>query len=133
MQAIQLLHNQLSIVTEKLEHANTELIAQRNEIKELEEEGRFKESDIADLTDMLQKIEAEEENLEERLSLLQIQTISYELEHEKQNGALEVMPFAFHRLSDDFVSESKIKSVKVETLLSTAINENFWKSKITRF
>ena len=102
MQAITTLHAQLCLATEKLETAQNLLIAQKSEISNIEEEGRIKQTEIKELSELLISSK-EDERLElEKLGELKSQALPLEIEFERVSGAMEVLPFAFRKLSEDF-------------------------------
>ena len=130
MQAITTLHAQLCLATEKLETAQNLLIAQKSEISNIEEEGRIKQTEIKELSELLISSK-EDERLElEKLGELKSQALPLEIEFERVSGAMEVLPFAFRKLSEDFSLHSRQMMDRTNSLLSLAIKENFWKNKI---
>lgn len=131
MQAITTLHAQLCLATEKLEQAQKSLSSQQKEIRELTEEGRIQWREVEVLTGMLQNVDVDERRDKEILENLIMKTLPLELEYHRQHGALKVLPFAFEKLTDEFLTDSRTKMNKIDDLLSKARRENFWKKKIT--
>lgn len=130
MQAITTLHTQLCLATEKLDQAQKSLSQQQSVIRELSEEGRTKWKEVDVLTEMLRKIEVNERCDRESLEKLKVTTLPLELECQRQHGALEVLPSAFEKLTEGFLTDSRKKMKKIENLLLNARQENFWKKKI---
>lgn len=131
MQAITTLHAQLCLATEKLEQAQKSLSSQQKEIRELTEEGRIQWREVELLTGMLQNVDVDERRDKEILENLKMKALPLELECHRRHGALEVLPFAFEKLTDEFLADSRTKMNKIDDLLSKARQENFWKKKIT--
>ena len=130
MQAITTLHAQLCLATEKLETAQNLLIAQKNVISNVEEEGRIKQTEIMELNRLLISSKQDQRSELEKLGELKSQTLPLEIEFQRVSGALEVLPFAFRKLSVDFTINSRNMMGRINSLLSLAIKENFWKNKI---
>lgn len=152
MQAIATLHAQLNLATEKLDHAQKALTgttflyslslfklnllqtlfdnllifceAQEKQVQDLEEDGRLRWEEVEELTEMLNNIEYDEKVGIENLDELRLQTIPLEATYKQSLGAVEVLPFAFQRLSEEFVAESKNTMNEIEDLLSLAIRLN---------
>lgn len=78
---------------------------------------------------MLNNIQYDEKVGNETLDTLKLQTHPLKAAYEQSLGAVEVLPFAFQRLSEEFVVDSKKKMNQIEDLLSLAIRENFWRNK----
>jgi hypothetical protein len=85
--------------------------------------------EVEELTEMLSNIEHDEKVGNENLDALKLQTHPLRTAYEQSLGAVDVLPFAFQRLSEEFVVDSKKKMNQIEDLLSLAIRENFWKNK----
>ena len=130
MQAITTLHAQLCLATEKLETAQKSLIAQKNEMVIIEEEGRIKRNEMKELSELMVSSREEEKMGLDKLGELKLRTLPLELEYQKASGAMEVLPQAFQKLSDDFVLKSRRTMSQIECLLSQAIQESFWRNKI---
>jgi hypothetical protein len=131
MQAITTLHAQLCLATDKLDQAQKSLSSQQKEIRELTEEGRIKWREVEELTGMLQNVDLDERRDKVILENLVMKTLPLELECHRQHGALKVLPSAFEKLTDEFLTDSRQKMKKIDNLLSKARQENFWKKKIT--
>jgi hypothetical protein len=130
MQAITTLHAQLCLATDNLDQAQKSLSSQQKEIRELAEVGRTKWREVEVLTGMLQNVDADEKRDKVILENLIMKTLPLELECHRQHGALKVLPSAFEKLTDEFVTDSRRKMKKIDNLLSKARQENFWKNKI---
>lgn len=130
MQAITTLHAQICLATAKLDQAQKSLSSQQKGIRELTEEGRIKWGEVEVLTGMLQNIDVEARRDKENLESLKVKTLPLELECHRRHGALMVLPSAFEKLTDEFLTDSRRKMNKIDSLLSKARQENFWKKKI---
>lgn len=130
MQAITTLHAQLCLATERLDSAQNCLNAQEIEIRNLTEESISKLKEIDDLRRMLNEMKESERLAIEKLDDLQLQTVPLELECQRNNCELEILPRAFQKLADDFMTESRKTMNQVDNLLYRAKKENFWKGKL---
>jgi chromosome segregation ATPase len=130
MQAITTLHAQLCLATERLDSAQNCLNAQEIEVRNLREESRSKLEEIDDLRRMLNEMKERERLAIEKLDDLQLQTVPLELECQRNNCELEILPRAFQKLADEFMTESRKTMNQVDNLLYRAKKENFWKGKL---
>ena len=129
MQAISQLHTQLSEATTALEFVNLKVAQLQEENAQLLKTKEDKWQEIATLDEQLENLDDDEQDaqsvlekeqrvadLEARLDLLQHQ--------------VELVPLSFNKLANAFCEQSKATTKAIESMVTEAINEDFWSNCI---